>query len=86
MATESPHQRFPTGKQALLIFFGTLALSLTTCMTVIVMWGEEQLNETQEFLFLLVLYTATFAPLIGFVVLVMYFVRRRSNRRQKGAS
>jgi hypothetical protein len=48
-------------------------------------WGEAQLDETQELLVGLVFYLATFAPLVGFIVLVMYFVRRRSSRRQKGA-
>jgi purine-cytosine permease-like protein len=68
------------------VFFGSLVLSFTTCMTVVIVWGEEQLNDTQEFLVGLVFYLATFAPLIGFIVLVMYFVRRRSSRRQTGAS
>jgi NADH:ubiquinone oxidoreductase subunit K len=79
-------RRFPSGKQALVIFFGILVLSVTTCMTVVVVWGEQNLSETGAFLFLLVFYVATFAPLIGFAVLVMYFVRRRSSRRQKGPS
>jgi hypothetical protein len=79
-------RRFPSGKQALVIFFGILVLSFTTCMTVVLVWGERQLSDTGEFLVGLAFYVATFAPLIGFIVLVMYFVRRRSSRRQKGPS
>jgi hypothetical protein len=82
----APRQRFPTGKQALVVFVGSLVLSLTTCMSVLVVWGERQLDETQELLVGLAVYVSTFAPLIGIVVVVMYFVRRRASRRQKGAS
>jgi predicted permease len=85
MEKDSPRQRFPTGKQALVLFFGSIVLSFTTCMTVVLVWGEAQLDETQELLVGLVFYLATFAPLVGFIVLVMYFVRRRPSRRQKGA-
>jgi hypothetical protein len=81
MEKERSRRRFPSGKQALVIFFGILVLSFTTCMTVVLVWGEQQLSDTGEFFVGLAVYVATFAPLIGFIVLVMYFVRRRSSRR-----
>jgi cytochrome b subunit of formate dehydrogenase len=71
-------QRFPTGKQAVLVFLAVLALSFTTCMTGVVMWGEAPLTDTQEFVFLLVMYLATFAPFIALVVI--FFLRRRSRQ------
>jgi hypothetical protein len=84
MRHQESGQRFPTGKQAALIFFGILVLSFTTCMTIVVVWGERQVSGTEELLMGVAFFAATFAPLIGVVVVVMYFVRRRSNR--KGAS
>jgi len=79
-----PRQRFPTGKQALVIFFGSIVLSFTTCTTVLIVWGEKQLDPTQEFFVGLAVYISVFAPIGGFIVLVMYFVRRRSAKRQQG--
>jgi hypothetical protein len=74
--TPPPRQRFPTGKQALVIFFGALALSFTTCMTVLLTLGERQLTPTQDFLVGLAVYICFFAPLGGFIVLMIYVVRR----------
>jgi hypothetical protein len=77
-------QRFPTKKQALVIFFGSIILSFTTCTTVIIVFGERQLDDLGAFLVGLAVYVSVFAPVGGFVVLVMYFVRRRSAKRRKG--
>ena len=79
-------QRFPTKKQALVIFFGSIVLSFTTCTTVLILFGEKGLDDTEEFLVALAVYICFFLPVAGFVVLVMYFVRRRSNRREGNAS
>jgi len=81
-----PRQRFPTKKQALLIFFGSIALSLTTCTTVLIVFAERQLSDTGNFLVGLAIYTCFFAPVVGFIVLVIYFVRRRQSKRQERAS
>jgi hypothetical protein len=76
-----PRQRFPTKKQALLIFFGSIFLSFTTCTSVLIVFGERQLSDTGDFLVGLAIYTCFFAPVVGFIVLVMYFVRRRKSQR-----
>jgi hypothetical protein len=83
MNEQPARQPFPSKKQALIIFFGSIALSFTTCTTVLVMFGEKQLDDVGSFLVGLAVYICFFAPVGGFVVLVMYFVRRR--RRQKSA-
>ena len=84
--TLPPRQRFPSGKQALVVFFGSLALSLTTCMSVLGLVGDRQLSQAQVVLVGLVVAVATFTPLVGVIVVVMYFVRRRATRREKDAS
>jgi len=83
-APTGPPQRFPTKKQALVIFFGSIVLSFTTCMSVIVLFGERQVGDFGAFLIGVAVVVWVFAPVAGFVVLVMYFVRRRAERRQKG--
>jgi ABC-type sugar transport system permease subunit len=81
-----PRQKFPTKKQALLIFFGSIVLSLTTCTSVLILFGERQLSDTGDFLVALAIYTCFFASVVGFIVLMMYFVRRRQSKRHEGVS
>jgi len=85
-APGSPSQRFPTKKQALTIFFGSIVLSFTTCTTVLIVFAERQLGDVGSFLLGLTVYVCFFGPVAGFVVLIMYFVRRRSNTRRDGVS
>jgi len=75
-------QRFPSRRQALVIFFGSIFLSFTTCMSVLIVFGERQLNGVQAFLVGLAVYVCFFAPVGGFIVLVMYFVRKRHASRR----
>jgi len=80
-----PRQRFPSGKQALVIFFGSIGLSLTTCATVIVVFGEKQVSDFGAFLIGVTVVVCVFAPVAGFWVLVVYLVRRFTNKSTKGA-
>jgi hypothetical protein len=82
----TPRQRFPTKKQALTIFFGSIVLSLTTCTTVLIVFGERQLDDFGSFLVGAAVYICFFGPVAGFIVLIMYFVRRRSTARRDGVS
>ncbi len=80
---DGPRQRFPTRKQALVGCFGSLVLSFTTCTTVLVVFGERQVNDFEAFLIGLTVFICVVAPIVGFAILVMYFMRRRSNPRRE---
>lgn len=84
-ADRPARQRFPSRKQALVIFFGSIVLSFTTCTTVLVVFGERQMGDLGSFLVGVAVYVSFFGPVAGFVVLIMYFVRRRSDKRRKSA-
>ena len=79
-------QRFPSWKQALVIVFSTLVLSLTTCMSVVVLFGERDLSSTGVFLMGLTIAVSTLAPFVVVIWLVVARVRGRSKKRTRPSS
>jgi predicted membrane protein len=85
-APAAPRQKFPSGKQALVGCLGSLVLSFTTCTTVLVVFGEREVNDFEAFLIGLTVFICVIAPLVGLVIVFMYFERRRSYRRVENHS
>ena len=78
----APRQKFPSGKQALVGCLGSVGLMLTSCAVMLV-FDVDQANRFGVFLIVLALFVYSVAPVAGLVVVIMYFVRRRTNGRQE---